>query len=74
MNFLLFKLVLEKAEESEIKLPTSAGSQEHKAVWVQLTLILKQLSICVQVDRYREKKRERGSQFYGYLSKHTPSF
>src|SRR5574337_289699 len=26
MNFLMFKLVLEKAEESEIKLPTSTGS------------------------------------------------
>ena len=26
MGFQLFKLVLEKAEESEIKLPTSAGS------------------------------------------------
>ena len=26
MNFLMFKLVLEKAEEPEIKLPTSAGS------------------------------------------------
>ena len=26
MNFLIFKLVLEKAEEPEIKLPTSAGS------------------------------------------------
>ena len=26
MNFQLFKLVLEKAEEPEIKLPTSAGS------------------------------------------------
>ena len=26
VNFLMFKLVLEKAEESEIKLPTSAGS------------------------------------------------
>ena len=26
MNFLMFNLVLEKAEESEIKLPTSAGS------------------------------------------------
>ena len=28
MNFLMFKLVLEKAEEPEIKLPTSAGSLE----------------------------------------------
>ena len=26
VNFLMFKLVLEKAEETEIKLPTSAGS------------------------------------------------
>ena len=26
MNFLMFKLVLEKAEEPEIKLPTSVGS------------------------------------------------
>ena len=26
MNFLMFKLVLEKAEEQEIKFPTSAGS------------------------------------------------
>ena len=26
MNFQMFKLVMEKAEESEIKLPTSAGS------------------------------------------------
>ena len=28
MNFLMFKLVLEKAEEPEIKLPTSTGSFE----------------------------------------------
>ena len=28
MNFQIFKLVLEKAEESEIKLPTSTGSSE----------------------------------------------
>ena len=27
-NFLMFKLVLEKAEEPEIKLPTSAGSSK----------------------------------------------
>ena len=26
VNFLMFKLILEKAEEPEIKLPTSAGS------------------------------------------------
>ena len=28
MNFQMFKLVLEKAEEPEIKLPTSVGSQK----------------------------------------------
>ena len=28
MNFQMFQLVLEKAEEPEIKLPTSAGSRE----------------------------------------------
>ena len=28
MNFQMFKLVLEKAEEPEIKLPTSAGSKK----------------------------------------------
>ena len=28
MNFQIFKLVLEKAEESEIKLPTSTGSSK----------------------------------------------
>ena len=30
MNFQMFKLVLEKAEEPEIKLPTSAGSWKKK--------------------------------------------
>ena len=30
MNFLMFKLVLEKAEEPEIKLPTSAGSLKNQ--------------------------------------------
>ena len=32
VNFLMFKLVLEKAEEPEIKLPTSAGSWKNKRV------------------------------------------
>ena len=30
MNFQIFKLALEKAEEAEIKLPTSAGSSEKR--------------------------------------------
>ena len=32
MNFQMFKLVLEMAEEPEIKLPTSAGSSKSKRV------------------------------------------
>ena len=32
MNFQMFKLVLEKAEEPEIKLPTSSGSSKSKRV------------------------------------------
>ena len=32
MNFLVFKLVLERAEEPEIKLPTYAGSWKSKRV------------------------------------------
>ena len=31
MNFQMFKLVLEKAEEPEIKFPTSAGSSKSKS-------------------------------------------
>ena len=30
VNFLMFKLILEKAEEPEIKLPTSAGSWKNQ--------------------------------------------
>ena len=32
VNFQMFKLVLEKAEEPEIKLPTSAGSSKSKRI------------------------------------------
>ena len=32
VNFQMFKLVLEKAEEPETKLPTSAGSSKSKRV------------------------------------------
>ena len=32
MNFLMFKLILEKAGEPEIKLPTSAGSSKKQEI------------------------------------------
>ena len=35
MNFLMFKLDLEKAEEPEIKLPTSAGSSKKQEVSIK---------------------------------------
>ena len=53
MNLQIFKLVLEKAEEPEIKLPTSAGSWKKKrvpektSIFALLTLwkILKEMGI-----------------------------
>ena len=41
MNFQMFKLVLEKAEEAEIKLPTSVGSLKSKRVPEEHLLLLK---------------------------------
>ena len=38
MNFQLFKLILEKAEEPEIKLPTSAAAAAAKLLQLCLTL------------------------------------
>ena len=38
MNFLMFKLVLEKAEEPEIKLPTSAGSSKEQEGYRKISI------------------------------------
>ena len=38
MNFQMFKLVLEKAGEPEIKLPTSAGSWEKKESYIKTSV------------------------------------
>ena len=40
MNFQMFKLVLEKAEEPEIKLPMSAGSKKQESSWKTYTSAL----------------------------------
>ena len=40
VNFQMFKLVLEKAEEPEIKLPTSVGSSKSKRVPEKHLLLL----------------------------------
>ena len=38
MNFQMFKLVIEKAEESEIKLPTSAGSWKKQESSIKISM------------------------------------
>ena len=38
MNFQMFKLVIEKAEESEIKLPTSAGSWKKQESSIKMSI------------------------------------
>ena len=38
MNFQMFKQVLEKAEEPEIKLPTSAGSSKKQESFRQISI------------------------------------
>ena len=55
MNFLMFKLVLEKAEEPEIKLPTSAGSWKKQessrktSIFVLLTMP-KRLTVWITIN------------------------
>ena len=39
MNFQMFKLVLEKAEEPQIKLPTSAGSWKKQESYIKISKI-----------------------------------
>ena len=38
MNFQMFKLVIEKTEESEIKLPTSAGSWKKQEISIKISI------------------------------------
>ena len=55
MNFHIFKLVLEKAEEPEIKLPTSAGSSKkqessRKSSSSALLTMPKPLTVWITID------------------------
>ena len=52
LNFQMFKLVIEKAEESEIKLPTSAGSwkKQESSIKISISVLLtmtKPLTVCI---------------------------
>ena len=55
MNFQMFKVDLEMAEESEIKLPTSAGSSKkqessRKTSTSALLIMLKPLTVCITAN------------------------
>ena len=64
MNFQMFKLVLEKAEEPEIKLPTSDGSlkkqeSSRKASISALLTMPKPLTDCVDHNKLWEILKEK---------------
>ena len=52
MNFLMFKLVLEKAEEPEIKLPTPAGtSKKQEKTFISALLTMpKPLTVWITIN------------------------
>ena len=63
VNFLMFKLVLEKAEEPEIKLPTSAGSSKKQNRVPEKHLFLlywlcQSLSLCGSQETVENSKRD----------------
>ena len=63
MNFQMFKLDLEKAEEPEIKLPTSAGSskkQESSRKTSISTLFTRKIFECVDHNKLRKILKEMG--------------
>ena len=62
MNFQMFKLDLEKAEEQEIKWPTSAGSYKkqknfRKTSTSALLTMPKPLTVCITINRGKFFKR-----------------
>ena len=64
MNFLMFKLVLQKAEEPEIKLPTSAGSwkkQEFQKNIYFCFIDYAKAFDCVDHNKQENSERDRNS-------------
>ena len=57
VNFLMFKLVLEKAEEPEIKLPTSAGSVPEKYLFL-LYRLCQSLWLCGSQSTVENSERD----------------
>ena len=66
MNFLMFKLVLEKAEEPEIKLPASVGSwkkqeSSRKTSISALLTVPKPLTVLITINR-RNSERDKNTR------------
>ena len=66
VNFQMFKLVLEKAEEPEIKLPTSVGSWKKKSVPEKHLLLLywlcQSLWLCGSQQTVENSERDRNTR------------
>ena len=60
MNFQLFKLVLEKAEEPEIKLPTSAGLSKEQESSRKTSALYAKAFDCVDHDKLCKVLKEVG--------------
>ena len=62
MNFQMFKLDLEKAEEPEIKLPTSVGSSKKQESSIKTSTLLYQQyqSLCVDQNKLWKILKEMG--------------
>ena len=60
MNFQMSELVLEKAEEPEIKLPTSAGSsrKQESSRKIPISALLTMPSLCVDHNKLENSERD----------------
>ena len=61
VNFQMFKLVLEKAEEQEIKLPTSAGSSKEQIpekTSISALLTIQSLWLCGSQETMENSERD----------------
>ena len=78
MNFLMFKLVLEKAEEPEIKLPTSSGSwkkqeSSRKTSISALLTMPKPLTVWITINCLPWKRDRTGSPPPGLHTSTAPA-
>ena len=68
MNFQMFKLVLEKAEEPEIKLPISTGSSKKRESSRKTSIDYVKAFDCVEHNKLEDSERD-GNTRWEYLLK-----